>query len=327
MKTILQSMIKKIVSMKTRGKLKSMLATYGSETEPEYFVGMTMILSFLFGVSAGFFLSPLLEISFWIIFVLGVILVNAFVYSWLALVVDKKVAIIEEALPDAMQLIASNLKAGMTPDRALLLSSRPEFGPLKEEIDLVGKKVALGKNIEQALLDMANRIQSKKLIRVVELINSGLSSGGSLATLMETTASHLKSQALIDKKIKANITTYLIFIFSAAALVTPVLLALSSVLVEVLQMNLGAVELPSSSIAAIPIQTVELALSSAFLVRYLIIFIIVNCFMASLLLGLVGKGRQREGIRYYIPMLLLAILIFFLVRQGMNAILKGLFGV
>ncbi|MCK5493471.1 MAG: hypothetical protein KAJ14_10215, partial [Candidatus Omnitrophica bacterium] len=46
---------------------------------------------------------------------------------------------IEGIFPDFLQLVASNLRAGMTVDRAMLLSSRPEFAPLDEEIFRAGK--------------------------------------------------------------------------------------------------------------------------------------------------------------------------------------------
>ena len=45
----------------------------------------------------------------------------------------------ELAFPDFISLMASNLRAGMTIDRALVLSARKEFDPLDKEILQVGK--------------------------------------------------------------------------------------------------------------------------------------------------------------------------------------------
>src|SRR3989344_4458029 len=58
----------------------------------------------------------------------------------------------EDVFPDFIELMASNLRAGMTIDQALLLSSRKEFSPLDSEIIRVGKDITTGKDIKSALI-------------------------------------------------------------------------------------------------------------------------------------------------------------------------------
>jgi pilus assembly protein TadC len=306
-------------------RLKSFYAYSNIKIEFENFLGFVTLVSFLIGVVAGFYLSLYFRQSFWIFFFSFSILTGVSVYLWLVFLVDKKASLIEDALPDALQLMASNLRAGMTPDKALLLSSRPEFGPLKVEIDIVGRKVALGKGIGSSLMEMANRVKSKRLLRAVELINSGLNSGGSLAVLLEATANHLREQFLVDKKIKASITMYSIFIFSASSMIAPILLALSSFLVEILKSTFSSVNIPSNSVSSIPIQAAQITISNEFLMFIILAFLIINCLMASMLLGLIGKGKKRDGVKYFIPMILLALPIFFIVRAVISGVLGGLF--
>lgn len=309
-----------------RIRINAFLSYSDIKVDHDNFIGFITLSSVLIGISAGFFFGSIFNRSFWIFFVSVTMLVNAVVYLWLIFMIDKKAALVEEALPDALQLMASNLRAGMTPSKALLLSSRPEFGPLKDEIDVVGRKVTLGKNVGLALTEMARRIRSRRLLRAVELVNSGLDSGGSLAILLEATSSHLREQFLVDKKIKASITMYIIFIFSAAGIITPVLLGLSSFLVEVLHSSLAQVEIPST-IASLPIRPAEGSLSASFLFSYIIIYLVVNSFLASLILGLIKRGRKRDGIQYFIPMALLAVPLFLLSRYAIRSVMQGLFNV
>ncbi|MDP3919013.1 MAG: type II secretion system F family protein [Nanoarchaeota archaeon] len=317
--------ITKFVPSPIKKRLRKLLLSYMFETDPDLFIGFITLTSVLLGLVGGFTIGFFFKIPFWIPGLAIFFLVNASAYLWVSLLVDKRTRIIEDFLPDALFLVSSNLKAGMTPDKALLLGSRPEFGPLKSEIDLVGKKVALGKNIGSALMDMTDRVPSKRLLRAVELINSGLNSGGSLATLLESTASHLKDQFLVDKKIKAGVSMYIIFIFAAAAVITPVLLGLSSVLVEILRSSLSQLEIPTTVASTLPIKGAEVTITSKFLISYIITFLVVNNFMAAMLLGLIAKGKQKEGIHYYIPMVLLAIPIFLLVSYIASKSLGGLF--
>jgi archaellum biogenesis protein FlaJ (TadC family) len=307
-------------------RIKLFLGYSGIKVEHESFLGFVTTTSLLLGLAAGFGLGHLLERSFWMLFGIVTGGTNFIIYIWLILQVDKKARLVEESLPDALQLMTSNLRAGMTPEKALLLSSRPEFGPLKDEIDIVGKKVTLGTNIGSALSEMAKRVRSKRLVRAVELINSGLDSGGNLATLLEATAGSLRDQFLVDKKIKASITMYLIFIFSVSSVISPVIFGLISFLVEVVQASFAGLESTSGSLTSLPIQVSTTAISIEFLMTFIIIFIIINTFMSSLLLGLIGKGRQREGVRYFIPMILLAVPLFFIARGAISSVLSGLFG-
>jgi hypothetical protein len=317
--------IAKIVPKKLRVKVASLLSYSHLLVDPEKFLGFTLLNSALIGVLLGFILAPLLQRSFWIFSIAGMGLTVVLVYLWIQLLVDKKARLVEESLPDALQLMASNLRAGMTPDKALLLSSRPEFGPLKEEIDLVGKKVTLGKGVGTALMEMTSRINSKKLVRAIELINSGLDSGGSLATLLEATSNDLREQILVDKKIKASVTMYVMFIFSAAGMITPILFGLNSFLVEILRTSLSSVEIPAAAISTLPIKGTTVSVSAEFLMIFIIAFMVMNCLMASMLLGLIAKGKSREGLRYFLPMILIAIPVFFLVRIIINYVLGGLF--
>ena len=121
-------------------KLKSFYEYSNIKIEYESFLGFVTVMSILIGVAGGFLLGAYFRQSFWIFFFSLSILTGVSIYLWLTFLVDKKASLIEDALPDALQLMASNLRAGMTPDKALLLSSRPEFGPLKTFLSTGRKK-------------------------------------------------------------------------------------------------------------------------------------------------------------------------------------------
>src|SRR3989344_9693555 len=91
----------------------------------------------------------------------------------------------EDVFPDFIELMASNLRAGMTIDQALLLSSRKEFSPLDKEILNLGKDIMTGKELTQALIEMAKKTKSDKIMKTINVINSGIRSGGNLAILLE----------------------------------------------------------------------------------------------------------------------------------------------
>ncbi|MBU1623023.1 MAG: type II secretion system F family protein [Nanoarchaeota archaeon] len=324
MKQLLRT-IAKIVPRKVRIKVRTNLDFTTIKANVDYLIGGVLVLSVLFGVLFGFLLSLFFNYPWWLFSSGSFVVLLGLAYVYLMLAIDKKAARIEESLPDALQLMASNLRAGMTPDKALLLSARPEFGILKDEIDLVGRKVAMGTSIGFALMEMTTRVKLKRLSRAVELINSGLDSGGSLAMLLEMTANNLQDQFLIDKKIKASITMYVIFIFSAAAVITPFLFGLSSFLIDILKNSLSQIEIPTGASTMMPIKIAEIKISAEFLTGFIITFLSVNGLMASMLLGQIAKGKKRAGLSYFIPLILLAIPLFLLARYLIKSLIGGLF--
>lgn len=232
---------------------------------------------------------------------------------------------IEEVFPDFLQLMSSNLRAGITIDRAMLLSARPEFYPLDQEILQVGRNITTGKDIEVALLEMTKRIKSEKISKTILLIISGIKAGGNLAILLEETSINLRERDFVEKRAASNVMTYVIFIFIAVSVGAPALFSLSGILVETLTNLLGglpAIEAPVN----IPFTLSSVNISLRFITYFSLIFIIVTDILASLILGLVSKGEEKQGLKYLVPILIISLSIFFLIKFSLSGFVSGLFG-
>lgn len=320
--------LSKFYSKKIRDNLTKLLDYAAINVDPNKFLGFVLSFGFLLGLAIAFNLKGFFNLPFFLSFFTTFIISQLSVYFWLIIRVDKKAALVEEVLPDALQLMASNLRAGLTTERAILLASRPEFGPLQEEIDKVGKKLAVGMELADALAGMAKKIQSKVLDKTLILIRSGLESGGSLAPLLEQIAENLREQQLVKKRIKANILMYVIFIFAAVSFGSPMLYGLSSFLVQVLTKNIAAIEIPPEATTTIdlPFSITKVALTENFVIFFVLIALTINGVFASFVLGLIGKGREKAGIKYIPFMVGAAIGVFFLVRLILRTMFSTLFG-
>jgi len=220
---------------------------------------------------------------------------------------------IEDIFPDFLQLMASNLRAGMTIDKSMLLSVRKEFDPLDKEIQKTGRDIATGKEIEIALHDMAKRIGSEMIKKTIMLIISGIRAGGNLATLLEQTSVNMRERNFLEKRASSSVLMYVIFIFVAVSLAAPALFALSSVLVETLINLLSG--LPQVDAAVnLPFTLTSVTISVNFIKYFSIIFIIVSDVLACLVLGLISKGEEKEGLKYLAPVLITGLAVFFFIR-------------
>ncbi|MFH1521737.1 MAG: type II secretion system F family protein [archaeon] len=232
---------------------------------------------------------------------------------------------IEGIFPDFLQLVASNLRAGMTVDRAMLLSSRPEFAPLDKEILQVGKDISTGKAVETALKSMSKRIDSEKVDKTLSMILSGIRAGGNLAVLLEETARSMRQRGFIEKKAASQVLMYVIFIFLAVSIFAPGLFSLSGVLVETMTNLMGTVD-PGSLPQNLPVSFSTINISKTFVIYFSIVFIIVMNIMTSLVLGLVSKGEEKDGLRYLPIMLALSLGIFFALSRILSKVMASLVG-
>jgi len=244
------------------------------------------------------------------------------------LIADSRAAEIEKVLPDALQLMSANVKAGMTVDRAIWLSARPEFGILEEELRRAGTKTIAGKPIKVALMEMSTRIKSDLLEKTFRLVIEGIESGGELAHLLEETANNVRNTQSLRKEIKSSVTTYSIFIFFAAVLGAPALYAISLFFVEVMSKlwtpkALGGIQSTSSTMgggmlakAGAPTISVDQ------LFWFATISITVTTLFGSLIIGLIQTGKEKNGIKF-IPALTLGALAMFFLAQ---ILIKAIFG-
>ncbi len=317
-------LVARIFPGRMKKRIVKLLEYSNIDLEVNRFLGFELSFSILLSAVVGVYSLLLFSNNPWIVFGIFFAATQAFIFTWLALSAERKGRFVDSVLPDALQLMASNLRAGITIDKALFMAARPEFGPFKKELDKVGKEIAIGKNITKALNDLSARIKSDKLEKTIYLIVNGIRAGGSLAPLLERASQDLRDQELTDKKIRASIGMYRIFIFIAIGLAAPFLFSLSSVVVEILVETFSSVDVPKTASVAISLKEVTMPLE--FIRNYSLIFISTSCVFGSLVLGLITKGKAKDGAKYIIPLLLLSITVFFVIRELLMSSLSGLFG-
>ena len=307
----------------------SSLVSYSTiKTSPETFIGWALF----FGVVASFFLTiatasytPLPPLA---MFVIGFLIFEFLIYVWLSLNVSSKAKQVEEALPDALQLMSSNIRAGLTIDKALLLAARPEFGALEEEIRRVGKETMAGRNLTDALARMTLHIKSEDLSRTVELVLNSIKSGGQLADILDQTAEDLRDQQIIRKEISASVLMYVLFIFIAISIGAPALYAMSGFLVNLLSRNMAMIakEMPKDfdGAGSMPIKMTGTSINTAFIFRYSIISLSVSCIFGAMIIGLILKGEEKEGFKFLPIMLVIAFALYFGVSYILEYTIGGM---
>lgn len=282
-------------------KTQALLYDAELDFDPHKFIDQVLILCFAFGACAGILAwklsTPAIGYATAITALMGPPMI---IIAVLTMRANKRTSEIEEMLPNFLAMMASNIRSGVTYDRALLLSTRKEFGPLAREIDRAAKQTVAGKPLTDAMMDMAKRSRSETFAKTMRLIVEGVNAGGNLAEMLETTAIDMREATSLKKEVAATVLVYRLFIFMAATVGAPLLYALTGFLIDVFMSirtestSTGVVS--AQQAAAIPMMGGAQAISPALFFTYAIIAIGMTTLLSTLASGVITKGKESEGL-------------------------------
>jgi tight adherence protein B len=158
-----------------------------------------MILLFGFGVGFLASVMGLHGIFLLVAFAVGGLLPIAFVWRK----ARKRLAAFDEQLPDLLMAVAASLKAGHSFKQGIQTIVEEAQDPAKKEFQRVLAEASLGRPVEAALADMAERIGSKNFAFIVTAVSIQNQVGGSLAGLFDMVADTVRQRQQFSRKIKA----------------------------------------------------------------------------------------------------------------------------
>ena len=147
--------------------------TIGTETEPP----VRILLSIVIGVGA--------------------------VYFWVSSKANKRLAMIEEQLPDAVELMVRSLRVGHPFVSAIQIVSKEVKDPLASEFGVIADESAYGRDVGEALKDMAERLDMQDLRFLAVAVTIQQQSGGNLAEILAGLAQVIRARFRLFRRVKA----------------------------------------------------------------------------------------------------------------------------
>ncbi len=319
----------RLVSRRVGKMLQDTLDLSGSQMSLNTLLSY-MIIGFFVIAIAGLgvmFLAlklPLFE-SFPLSLVSGLVYIMV-LYGVLNYKLDKRADKMESILPEYFQLVAANLRSGMSIDRSMLIAARPEFTPFAEDVQRMNNRLFSGESFDVTLHKLAASYRSNTLTRSVRLISEAYRFGGKMADLMEQISKDIRSQQIVQKEIAGQLFMYSIFIAFAGLVAAPVLYGLTGEMIKItdtvwsgiLASNPGG--LPSTGSSFLKPQPPVITIAQYHLFSYLAIIIITG--FAALIMAAINSGKPVRGIRLIPVFILIGIGVFLVV----GAVVAGLFG-
>lgn len=125
------------------------------------------------------------------------------VYTWVNNKAKKRVALFEEQLPDAVELIVRSLRVGHPFSSSINIVAQEMPDPLGSEFGMIADESTYGMDVNESLEKMAVRVNVQDLKFLAVAVNIQSQSGGNLAEILDGLAKVIRARFKLFRRVKA----------------------------------------------------------------------------------------------------------------------------
>ncbi len=246
------------------------------------------------------------------------------IYFYLNIKIYRRTKLLESKLVDYFTLVSTNLKGGLSFEKSLWMSIKPEFGILAKEIGLVSKKVMTGNDLSEALIEFSMKYDSPILRRSMNLIIGEIESGGTIVKVIDKVIENLRKTNLLKEEMAASTITYMIFIGAIVMVISPALFALSAQLLQIVigfANNIGSSLSTANTALPFSINSINVDMKDFRIFSYASLATI--SIFSALIISIIEKGNARNGLKYVPLFLSVSLFLFSVFDMLLTAIFSG----
>lgn len=125
------------------------------------------------------------------------------VFYWVNSKAKKRLAMIDEQLPDAVELMVRSLRVGHPFVSAINTVAKEIQDPLASELGVIADEAAYGRDISDSIRAMAERLDSQDLRFLAVAVGIQQKSGGNLAEILAGLALVIRARFKLFRKVRA----------------------------------------------------------------------------------------------------------------------------
>jgi tight adherence protein B len=135
--------------------------------------------------------------------IVALVLGYAAVFIWLRNKAKRRLAMFEEQLPDAVDLIVRSLRIGHPISSAINIVASEMPDPLGTEFGIIADESAYGMPVTESLDRLAERIEVSDLRFLAVAVNIQTQSGGNLAEILDGLSQVIRARFKLFRKVNA----------------------------------------------------------------------------------------------------------------------------
>lgn len=125
------------------------------------------------------------------------------VFMWVNHKAKKRMSMIEEQLPDAVELMVRSLRVGYPFNSAISIVSKEIKDPLATEFGVISDESTYGRDIGESLKHMAERLDMQDMRFLAVAVTIQQQSGGNLAEILDGLAKVIRARFRLFRRVKA----------------------------------------------------------------------------------------------------------------------------
>ena len=166
---------------------------------PMQIVMVMAILSFV----AFLGLTVATQVSLPVRAAIGVAMGVGGVFVWINNKAGKRMAMLEEQLPEAVELMVRSLRVGHPFSSAISIVAKEVADPLGSEMGMISDEAAYGRDMGETLKAMAERLDMQDLRFLAVAVTIQQQSGGNLAEILDGLAKVIRARFRLFRRVKA----------------------------------------------------------------------------------------------------------------------------
>ena len=159
-------------------------------------MGVVSFLAFL-GLTVG------TDVSFPVRVAVGAGMGIGGVYVWINAKANKRMAMIEEQLPEAVELMVRSLRVGHPFSSAVSIVAKEVADPLGSEMGMISDEAAYGRDMGETLKALAERLDMQDMRFLAVAVTIQQQSGGNLAEILDGLAKVIRARFRLFRRVKA----------------------------------------------------------------------------------------------------------------------------
>ncbi|MGB8621759.1 MAG: type II secretion system F family protein [Paracoccaceae bacterium] len=125
------------------------------------------------------------------------------VFFWVSGKAKKRLGLIEEQLPEAVELMVRSLRVGHPFASAVNIVAKEVADPLGSEFGMIADEAAYGRDISESLKDLAERMDMQDMRFLAVAVTIQQQSGGNLAEILDGLAKVIRARFKLFRRVKA----------------------------------------------------------------------------------------------------------------------------
>ena len=125
------------------------------------------------------------------------------VYFWVNSKAKKRMGMIEEQLPDAVELMVRSLRVGHPFSSTIQIVSKEIEDPLASEFGVIADEFSYGRDVAESLKEMAERLDMQDMRFLAVAVAIQQQSGGNLAEILAGLAKVIRARFRLFRRVKA----------------------------------------------------------------------------------------------------------------------------